>query len=236
MQIVVLAGGLATRLGELTRETPKSLVAVSGRPFVEFQMELFQRNKITEVVMCIGHLGAKIRDVVGDGHRWGLKVRWVDEGIHLRGTGGALRGALDLGQLSEKFLLIYGDSYLSVDFQQVMADFQRRPAEVMMTVLKNRGSWDRSNASVKGDKVLHYSKVAKTEFEFIDYGLSALSADVVAEIPRDTKFDLADFYEKLSLEGRLDAFCVDERFYEVGSPSGLVAFSEFVEAGSHGQQ
>src|SRR4029077_4747165 len=116
VQCVILAGGLATRMRPLTERIPKSLIPAGGRPFVDHQLEHLAAHGVTEAVLSIGHHGGALRAHVGDGARFGLGVRYVDEGSELRGTAGALRLALDEGVLEETFLVTYGDSFLPVDF------------------------------------------------------------------------------------------------------------------------
>jgi MurNAc alpha-1-phosphate uridylyltransferase len=91
---------------------PKALIPINGRPFADYQLTWLSRQGITDVVYCIGYLGAQIRAAIGDGSRFGLAVRYADEGDDLKGTGGALRGALDAGLLAETFFVLYGDFFL----------------------------------------------------------------------------------------------------------------------------
>ena len=111
-ECVILAGGVASRLGAQAGELPKTLVPVAGRPFADHQLTWLAEEGVDHVVYCIGYRGDQIRDYVGSGERWGLSVTYVDEGANLRGTGGALRLAYDSGALAEDFAVLYGDSYL----------------------------------------------------------------------------------------------------------------------------
>jgi NDP-sugar pyrophosphorylase family protein len=219
-ECVILAGGVASRLGTHAGDLPKTLLPVAGRPFADHQLTWLAEQDVSDVVYCIGYRGDQIRDYVGGGERWGLQVRYVDEGSDLRGTGGALRLALDEGALAERFAVLYGDSYLRVDLPGIFAAFESLGRPALMTVLRNDDKWDRSNADFDGHLVTGYSKT-KGEFEWIDYGLSLLARDVVAEIPPEEVFDLARLFTKLSHEGKLAGYEVKERFYEIGSPEGL---------------
>ncbi len=108
-QIVVLAGGMATRLGDLTRNTPKSMVKINGKPFLEYQLEMFKRSGFNRVLVCLGHLGKQIESYFGDGSRFAIDIKYSYEDKPL-GTAGALKTAGPL--LDERFFTIYGDSYL----------------------------------------------------------------------------------------------------------------------------
>jgi NDP-sugar pyrophosphorylase family protein len=211
----------------LTEAMPKALVPVRGTPFVDHQLRWLASHGVDRAVLCIGHLGEQLRRHVGDGDRLGIDVRYVDEGERLRGTAGALRLAYDEGVLAESFLLTYGDSYLPVDFGAMAAAFERSGATAMMAVFRNEGRWDESNAIVEGDRVTLYEKrsplrAAGAGMDYIDYGLSALTRSLVGErVAPGARADLADLMHALSVEGRLAAYRVSTRFYEVGSPAGL---------------
>ena len=227
-ECVILAGGVASRLGAQAADLPKTLVSVAGRPFADHQLTWLAEQGVGDVVYCIGYRGDQIRDYVGDGERWGLKVTYVDEGSDLRGTGGALRLALDEGALAEHFAVLYGDSYLRVDLPGIFAAFESSGRPALMTVLRNEGRWDRSNADFDGALVTRYSKT-EGDFSWIDYGLSILARDVVARIPTDEPADLANLFAELSRQGQLGGFEVVGRFYEIGSPEGLAELEHLLE-------
>ena len=233
MQCVILAGGLGTRLWPTTQTLPKALIPVNGRPFATYQLTWLSRQGITEVVYCIGYLGPQIRAALGDGSRFGLTLRYVDEGDDLRGTGGALRGAFDAGALAEVFFVLYGDSFLPVQFAPVLAAFRASGCRALMTVMRNEGRWDASNAVFIAPFVTLYDKqpdeTTRARMKYIDYGLSVLARDLVAErIPAGAKMDLADLFKQMSLAGELAGFEIANRFYEVGSQAGIADFSQFV--------
>jgi NDP-sugar pyrophosphorylase family protein len=228
-ECVILAGGVASRLGAEAGELPKTLVPVAGRPFADHQLTWLAEQGVSDVVYCIGYRGDQIRDYVGGGERWGLKVKYVDEGSDLRGTGGALLLAHDAGVLAESYAVLYGDSYLRVDLSHVYEAFHASGLPALMTVFRNEGPWDTSNADFDGERVTRYSKT-EGDFEWIDYGLSILTRDIAGEIPRDEFADLAELFTRLSSEGRLAGFEVSDRFYEIGSPRGLAELKRFLDS------
>lgn len=226
MQCLILAGGLATRLHPVTRTVAKTVLPVAGRPFAEYQLQWLAEAGITEVVYAIGFCGDQVRAAVGDGSRFGLSTRYVDEGEHLRGTGGAVRLAYDEGALASAFLILYGDSYLTYDPSRAWREFQRRQPDALMTVYRNAGRLGASNAQLRDGMVVRYDKEVSDPLaeglHYIDYGLSVLNRDaVVPEIPPGEVVDLADVYRELARHGRLAGLEVTERFYEIGSPAGL---------------
>lgn len=223
MQVVILAGGLGTRIQSVAGDLPKSLIRVAGRPFVEHQIALLKAHGLTDVLLCIGHRGEAIAAHLGDGSGLGVRISYShDPPGGLLGTGGALVRALPL--LKESFLVLYGDSYLPTDYTAVARAFVASPARAMMCVYKNDGKWDKSNVRLSGGKIVYYSKAAGPgEADHIDYGLSAYRRDVVAAYAdRPLPFGLDTIQNDLVRQGKMAACVVQERFYEIGKPEGLV--------------
>jgi prepilin-type processing-associated H-X9-DG protein len=219
----------------MTESLPKALLPVCGKPFADHQLALLARRGVRRVVYSVAYKGDQIRAHVGDGTRFGLAVTYVDEGADRRGTAGALRLALDRGVLPETFFVLYGDSYLPIALAPVADAFRTSGAPALMTVFRNDGRWDTSNVLYADGRVLLYDKSRRdpraAEMRFIDYGLSLLSRDVVADrVAPDTVADLGTLFHALSVEGRLAGHEVSERFYEVGSPEGLRDLEAFLTA------
>jgi MurNAc alpha-1-phosphate uridylyltransferase len=226
MQCVILAGGLATRLGGLAAAVPKTLLPVAGRPFADRQLAWLASHGVRDVVYCIGHLGDQIRSFVDDGSRWGLRVRYVDEGEQLRGTAGALRLAYEEAALAPAFAVLYGDSYLTLRVAEMWRQFEAREPDVLMAVFRNEGRFDRSNALLEGGLVVRYDKDVQDPvaagMHYIDYGISIIDREaVLPEVPAGAPLDLSEVYRRLSVERRVAGHEVRERFYEIGSVDGL---------------
>jgi N-acetyl-alpha-D-muramate 1-phosphate uridylyltransferase len=220
LPVVILAGGLATRLRPLTEKVPKALLEIAGRPFLEHQIELLKRNSISEVILCVGYLGEMIKERYGTGESLGVRIRYSFDGPKLLGTGGAIKRASAL--LPNAFFVLYGDSYLPVDYGAVERAFQEAGKPALMTVYANADAWDTSNVWFEHGRIRLYSKRAKLpEMRFIDYGLMICSRRIFDNSPPDVPFDLADILEALSRSGELTGHEVHERFYEIGSPAGL---------------
>lgn len=230
LPVAILAGGLATRLHPITQTIPKSLVEVAGIPFIVRQLDYLQRQGITDVIMCIGYLGEQVKALLGDGSSFGLKVSYSWDGPKLMGTGGALRQALPL--LGKEFFVFYGDSYLPIDFRKVEESFRHSGKPALMTVLRNRDQWDKSNVLFQDNSLLWYNKRIPTpDMAYIDYGLGILSTRVFKDVPLDEQFDLAEIYHNLSVRGDLAGYEVFERFYEIGSPKGLEETIKYFQQG-----
>jgi NDP-sugar pyrophosphorylase family protein len=224
--VLILAGGRATRLGAVTQAIPKALVPLAGRPFIDHQLAGVRGQGVREVVMCVGHFADQIRAHVGGGERFGLRVRYSDDGATLRGTGGAVRRALPL--VGGRCFVLYGDSLLDVDYGRTLAALPP-DALGLMTVYRNENSFDRSNVVWRDGRLLRYSKRdATAEMTHIDYGLSLLRRAAIERIPEDRPSDLAELYAALVEAGEMVGCEVTERFYEIGSPAGLREAEEFV--------
>jgi MurNAc alpha-1-phosphate uridylyltransferase len=218
--VAILAGGRATRLHPLTETVPKALVDVAGRPFVEHQLALLRRRGLRRAVLCLGYLGEQVQAHLGDGARFGIALAYSHDGASPRGTGGALRHALPL--LGEQCFVMYGDAYLDIDYEDMLADFLRRPEPGLMAVLRNEGRWDRSNVLFRDGRLLRYDKDNPgADMRHIDYGVALLRRAAVERIPSDRPSDLADLYRELVAEGSMGGHEVERRFYEIGSAAGL---------------
>jgi N-acetyl-alpha-D-muramate 1-phosphate uridylyltransferase len=229
LQCVILAGGRGERMRPVTDAIPKTLIPVNGIPFAGHQLAWLAREGVEDVVYCIGYRGDLIREYVGDGGEWRVSVDFVDEGGDLRGTAGALRLALDQDVLRERFFVLYGDSYLPISLAPLWQAFEASRLPALMTVLRNEGRWDRSNAVVEGGLVTAYEKSEARGYEWIDYGISVLDSSVVEErVPAGGVADLSDIYRDLSAEGRLAAYEVEQRFYEIGSETGLAELERYL--------
>jgi NDP-sugar pyrophosphorylase family protein len=228
--IAILAGGLATRLGEVAKGTPKSLVDVGGRPFLAWQLDLLHAQGVDDVVLCVGHLGEQIEARIPAIAPAGMRVRFSYDGAVRRGTGGALAQALPL--FGDPFLVMYGDSYLRCDYRAVLERLSNAPAPGalgVMTVFENQNQFDSSNVRFEHDRVLEYSKTHKTpHMRHIDWGLGVFRHAAFTQFASRPEFDLAELYEALVRSRQLIAVEVESRFYEVGSPEGLNDFRAFI--------
>jgi N-acetyl-alpha-D-muramate 1-phosphate uridylyltransferase len=223
-QVVILAGGLGTRMLPRTERIPKVLLDVAGRPFVAWLLERVRDAGYDEVVFCIGHLGEQVRAVVGDGAAFGVRAHFVDEGKELRGTGGAIVLAREAGLLHDEFLVTYGDSYLPFDYAAPLDSLRAHGEwDAVMAVYENDKRWDASNVelSADGSRVARYEKGADdAALRFIDYGATAIRSSALSAYPDGARFGLDGVQHTLAKEGRMGAYVAADRFYEIGSPQG----------------
>jgi MurNAc alpha-1-phosphate uridylyltransferase len=227
-QVAILAGGLATRLRPLTNDTPKALVEVNERPFVDWQLSLLSRNGISNILFCVSHKSDLIENYVGDGSGYGLTVKYSRDGENRLGTGGAIRKALD--SLEDNFMVLYGDSYLDIDYKKAQEAFVNCGKPAMMTVFKNDGAYDASNIKFTQFGLEEYEKgTIDPKFEHIDYGLNFFTKELFTSINFDSPFELSDLLTQLSRDKKLAGYEVYNRFYEVGSFKGIEDLKKYLK-------
>lgn len=223
--VCILAGGLGTRLGEHVRDTPKPLLEVAGEPFLIHQLRLLAAYGADSVVLCVGYLGERIVDRIGRS-QFGISIEYSHDGPELLGTLGAIRKAASL--LGERFLVLYGDTYLRIDYAAAARRWLASGMPAMMTVLRNEGQWDVSNAELDHDRVIAYDKLEPTPaMQWIDYGLGGLQRSAIETVDPSVR-DLADLYRGLAVRGELFGFSATTRFYEVGTPDALAEADRFL--------
>jgi NDP-sugar pyrophosphorylase family protein len=231
MQVAILAGGLGTRLGALTRSIPKPMMPVAGAPYLEHQLRLLARRGFRDVLVLTGYLGEQIEAYFGNGSRLNLRMRYSRETQPL-GTGGALRQARPL--LDERFLLMYGDSFLPVDY----AAFGRRLDDsaalgviavyrdtLRETAVPPNVALDRSGLVARYDK----TAAADTELEYVEAGVSCFRQEVLDLLPANGAASLEQcVFPRLIARRRLAGLPVNERFYDIGTPERLRAIERFL--------
>ena len=226
--VVILAGGLGTRLGDISKKVPKSMVLLDKKPFLHYQLKYLNLQGVKRVIICLGYLGKQIEDFFGNGAKYNLEIIYSPEGDQKLGTGGALLNAKNL--LPDYFFLMYGDSFLPISFQDVQSFFLQNSCLALMTVMNNANKWDKSNVVLRQNNLIFYDKFnTDLEMNYIDYGLSLLSKKTLLFYKFNKKFDLSKFYNSLSIDKFLHGYVVKKRFYEIGSIIGLDETRKFLK-------
>ena len=228
MQIVILCGGKATRLYPLTKKIPKSMMRFEGKPFLEQQLDLLKKNRIFDIVLCVGYKAEQIKKYFGDGKNFGVEIKYSSDKKRLLGTGGALKKAENL--LEDSFLVMWGDSYLPFNFQKAIKFFKKSNKPGMMIVFKNLNKYEPSNVEVKNNLVKSYSKKRKTKkMKYIDYGISIYRKEVLKYLPKNQVCDLTKLQQALIKKRQLLAYPAEKRFYQIGSPDGLEELKNYIK-------
>jgi histidinol-phosphate phosphatase family protein len=234
MQVVVLMGGLGTRLGQETLNIPKSMVDVHGKPFFYYQLELMKWYGFKNFLFCVGHLNKSIEDYFGDGSSFDVNIKYSydrknSEG-KLLGTGGALRNAMPL--LENDFLLIYGDSYMDINYPELIFEYftsKNSGKKSLLSVYKNENTFYQNNVIFKNNRLILYDKKNfSSEMEHIDFGVSIFDRSLIARIPEGEFSDLSDLQNQLTRECLATGYEALDRFYEIGTPATLEEFKKFI--------
>ena len=227
MQIVILCGGLGTRLSHLTKYTPKSMIQIEGKPFLEYQIENLKKQSIKDIVLCVGHLSEKIEGYFGNGEKFEINIKYSYEKEKLFGPIGALKNAESL--LKDTFFIMYGDSYLSVDLHKVHNYFMQYDKPALMVVYKNQDKYDRSNLIVQDNMVIGYGEKERTrDMIYIDYGTSLIRKKILESLPKDTPISTEQFFSDLVKKRELMAFEAEQRFYHIGDLESLEEFRNYI--------
>ena len=227
MQMVILCGGLATRLRSLTKDTPKSMIQIKSKPFLEYQIEELKRHSITDIVLCVGYLSDQIEKHFGNGEKFGVNICYSSDKKNPLGPIGALKKAEQL--LKDTFFIIYGDSYVFVDFNKVYSYFQEQNKLALMVVYQNFDRYDTSNLIVKNGRVIRYGGQNTKDMTYVDYGVSLFRKKTLNNVPKDTFYSTNDLFSDLIKQKELLAFEVKKRFYHIGTPEALAEFKKYIE-------
>ena len=233
LPLVILAGGLATRLRPVTEKIPKSMIEVNGKPFLYHQLILFKSKGIKKIHFCLGYLGEMVETYVLKEFGDAFELSFSFDGTPLLGTGGAIVNSFNY--LPDTFFVTYGDSFLDIDYQQIQNTFfaENWGNKGLMTIFHNQDQWDSSNVLYENGVLKLYSKQRKTpDMHFIDYGLGILSKHHFDEKKQGEKFDLSVIYENLSVNNDLIGYQIFKRFYEVGSFKGIEDLTKYLNSKS----
>jgi len=226
--VLILAGGLGTRVSSLYPDLPKAMIPVNDEPFIGHQLKLLARENVTDVILCLGHLSETIVEYVGNGEAFGLNVQYSYDGEKLLGTGGAILKA-SLG-LNRPFAVLYGDSYLDTNFYPIYDAFQQADKLGVLAVFENKNQMIPSNLSYKFGMVVHYDKNKPSpNMQYVDYGLSIFKPQAFSAFADKQSFDLAEVFTALIKEKQLAAYEVKDRFYEAGSEQGINELAAYIK-------
>jgi NDP-sugar pyrophosphorylase family protein len=230
-QVVILAGGLGTRLRPVTTQIPKPMVPVAGVPYLEHQLRLLAQQGFRDVVLLTGYLGEQIEQHFGDGSRLGLALRYSREPAPL-GTGGALRQAWSL--LAEELLVIYGDSYLPIEYAKVVDTLRARDAAGVLVLYEDVSGETGVPGNVAIDRdhvVIRYDKSGAGDpaLRYVEAGVLALRNSMHDVIPPRGAVSLEqEVFPRLIENRALVGLPTTQRFYDIGTPERLRAIERLL--------
>jgi len=222
-EAIVLCGGKGTRVSKFTKQIPKCLIDINGKPFLYYQLKFLKKNNINNVVISVGYLAKKVREYIKNNIDF-INIKIKDDGKKLLGTGGAILKSTNL--LKTNFFVIYGDSYLNFKLKKLV----KKKNLVTMAIFKNNNKYDKSNIELNNsEKIFYYKNKDNKKLQFIDYGASYVNKQIFKGIKKNVKFDLSDLFEEISKKNMLSGYKVRKRFYEIGSYSGIKDFKNYLK-------
>jgi len=205
------------------------MVPVAGVPYLEHQLRLLEKQGVRSILILTGYLGEQIEEYFGDGATLGLAIDYSREETPV-GTGGALRDAA--AKLAETFLVIYGDSYLPIDYTETLARLEASPAAGLLVVYDNRLTDTSVKNNVDVDAagyVARYEKDAPDPLRYVEAGVLAFRREVLSLIaPRGSVSLEKEIFPRLIADHRLIAQITTQRFYDIGTPDRLKTIEDFL--------
>jgi D-glycero-D-manno-heptose 1,7-bisphosphate phosphatase len=218
--VAVLCGGFGTRLGELTRDVPKPMIAIGGRPYLERVLESFAKRGLVDFVLLTGYKHEVIETHFGDGASRGLRIAYNRESEPL-GTGGALREARPL--LGDRFLLTFGDVYRRFDYDRFVQQHIGNCLAVYPRITTG-------NTDVVDGGVVRFSKRAP-ELPYVDAGFAVMRTSTIDLLPESGPCSFEEIvYANLAEHGGLEGEIVDHEFCDIGTPEELARTRARLEA------
>lgn len=227
LQAVILAGGLGTRLRPFTEHIPKPMVPVGGKPFLEHQILLLRNEGIEEILLLVGYLAQQIKDFFGDGSKYAVRISYSHEEEPL-GTGGALR--LAQPKLQSNFLLLNGDTYLPINYRDMIDTFRRLRPWGLVVAYKNDNFYSKSNLAVSSDMEVIDSDPQSARLTHINAGAVIFSNRILDIIPEGQAFSVEnELFPKLITRRTLRAYETHARYYDMGTHDGLQSLEGFFD-------
>ena len=220
-EAIILLGGKGKRVRKFTKNKPKCLIDIYGKPFLYYQLEYLKKNNIKNVILSTGYRSKEVTDYIKNVKFINIKI--VKDGNKLLGTGGAINKSINI--LKEKFYVIYGDSYLNFSIKLLKA----KKNYSTMAIYKNTNKFDLSNVKKKLNYIIYNKSKKNRGYHYIDYGVSYLDKSIFYKIKKNIKFDLATLLKKISKKKQLQGYVVKKRFYEIGSYNGIRQFKNYIK-------
>ena len=218
-RVVLMAGGLGTRLRPLTESVPKPMLEVGGKPILEIILQSFIEQGFSRFTVSVNYLGDLIRRHFGDGRNWGVEIDYLEDGKQSLGTAGCLR--LLPQRPTEPIIVMNGDILTSIDFHQ-MLDFHTETRSVAtMGVYEQVVEVPFGVLDVEDNRIRALREKPTQRF-LINAGIYVLDAAVLDRVPTDRPFDMPSLFEELIGEGRPPlAYFIWENWLDVGRPQDL---------------
>ena len=225
--IIILAGGKGTRVKKLTKQTPKALIKIYNKPFIEYQINYLINQGIKNIIISVGYQGNKLINYFKNKKYKNANISFSKDGKSLVGTGGAVKKIMRKNK--GIYYIIYGDSFLPIKFNQIKNAYLKSKNNSIIVIYKNNNKFDKSNVLLKRNKFIYDKNNTLPEMHYIDYGLCILNSKVFDGYANKTKFELSDLYNRLTLMKKMSYKIVKKKFYEIGSYKGINNFKKYIK-------
>ncbi|WP_440634195.1 sugar phosphate nucleotidyltransferase [Candidatus Pelagibacter sp. HIMB1746] len=222
--IIILAGGKATRLRPITKNIPKSMVLINNKPFLYYQLKQLLRFNFEKIIISTGYKSQVIEKYIDKKFK-NESISIIKDTKYCSGTGGAIKNCLKI--INNDFFVIYGDSYLNINYDKVYKKFLKNKKHLLITALKNKNKYDKSNLFIKNNKILEYNKNSN-KAEHIDYGVLCINKEAFKGI-KNSRFDLKKIIVKQIQNSNVSFFEAKRRFYEIGNKISLKEFKKYAK-------
>ena len=226
--LVILAGGLATRIRPITNNKAKALIEINGKPFIYWQLKYYIKQGVKNFVFLLGFKGEEIEGYIKKNNYFNVNISFYYDGNQLRGTGGSILQSIN--KFPENFFVLYGDTLLQIDLNDMYNFYDKNNHQITMSIYKNKSMYDKSNVQKLSHNKITYNKDnLQNDMSYIDYGISILNKKIFISNTDKTLTDLSSFYKGISSKNKLFGYEVFKRFYEIGSFEGIKQTQSFVK-------
>lgn len=211
--VVLMAGGLGTRLGELTKDCPKPLLRVGNKPVLETILENCIEYGFKHFYIAVNFKADMVKEYFGDGSRWGVEVKYIEEKKRL-GTAGAL-GLLPVIS-SLPMLVMNADVLTKINFKHLMAFHEEHKSIATMCVREYEFQVPFGVVQLDNHRLMNILEKPVHQF-FVNAGIYVLNPEVVSMVPTNEYFDMPALFDKL-IEKQLEtaAFPIREYWLDIG--------------------
>jgi len=226
MQIVILCGGLATRLKNLSKKKPKSLIEFKKTPFIIYQIQLLKYYGFNNFLLCVGHFNKQIINKLGNGIKFNVNINYSFDGKKLLGTAGSIKKAYK--KLDKSFILLNGDSYIKFDPNILISKYKSDSKNIILVKKNNRKNLP-SNIILKKKLIVDYYKKGIKGSQYIDVGMQILNSDIFdLYLKKNKYYDLEHIYKILIKKNQLSYYKTNASFFEIGSYKGINDFNNYL--------
>jgi NDP-sugar pyrophosphorylase family protein len=208
---LILAGGQGIRLRPITYELPKSMITIKGKPILEYIINKLKEAEVTDVVISIGYLGERVKEYFGDGSKFGVNIKYMEEAKPL-GTGGAIKQAQNI--FKDDTLVINGDQLFDFDLSKIY-NFHKKQRALITVAVTNREDISKFGAvEMDGDKIVSFIEKPATNqpTHLINAGIYVLNPLVFSLLP-EGQSAFPDFLTRMSQRGRLNGFLYSGKWF-----------------------